>query len=113
PRPAHGTSSHSTPVGAASAAILLFILSSPPPNEESRLKPLLQGVLLASWGRIDHDAPLAHRNPACMTTEPTSRSELAIAVFADFENLALGAEQSKKGRFQMEVVLKRLLERGR
>jgi uncharacterized protein (TIGR00288 family) len=48
-----------------------------------------------------------------MSTEPTIRTELAIAVFADFENLALGAEQSKKGRFQMELVLKRMLERGR
>ena len=39
-------------------------------------------------------------------------SEPTIAVFADFENLALGAEQSNKGRFQMELVMKRLLERG-
>ena len=42
-----------------------------------------------------------------------SHSEPAIAVFVDFENLALGAEQSNKGRFQMELVMKRLLERGR
>lgn len=40
-------------------------------------------------------------------------SEPTIAVFVDFENLALGAEQSNKGRFQMEPVMKRLLERGR
>ena len=39
--------------------------------------------------------------------------EPTIAVFVDFENLALGAEQSNKGRFQMEPVIKRLLERGR
>src|SRR5205814_1533603 len=31
----------------------------------------------------------------------------------DFENLALGVEQDKKGRFEIELVLKRLLERGR
>jgi uncharacterized protein (TIGR00288 family) len=48
-----------------------------------------------------------------MSMDPTTREEQTIAVFADFENLALGAEQSKKGRFQMELVLKRLLERGR
>ncbi len=42
-----------------------------------------------------------------------SHSEPTIAVFVDFENLALGAEQSAKGRFQMELVMKRLLERGR
>ncbi|HEY8519885.1 MAG TPA: NYN domain-containing protein [Gammaproteobacteria bacterium] len=39
--------------------------------------------------------------------------ELTTAVFVDFENLALGAEQSNKGRFDVSLVLKRLLERGR
>jgi len=43
----------------------------------------------------------------------SQHSEPTIAVFVDFENLALGAEQSNKGRFQMEPVMKRLLERGR
>jgi uncharacterized protein (TIGR00288 family) len=41
------------------------------------------------------------------------RNELTTAVFVDFENLALGVEQDKKGRFEIELVLKRLLERGR
>jgi len=41
------------------------------------------------------------------------RTELTTAVFVDFENLALGVEQDKKGRFEIELVLKRLLERGR
>jgi uncharacterized protein (TIGR00288 family) len=49
-----------------------------------------------------------------MSTDPTSlRGELTTAVFVDFENLALGVEQDKKGRFEIELVLKRLLERGR
>jgi len=49
-----------------------------------------------------------------MSADPSFRSELAaIAVFVDFENLALGVEQDKKGRFEIELVLKRLLERGR
>ena len=49
-----------------------------------------------------------------MSTDPTAfRSELTAAVFCDFENLALGVEQDKKGRFEIELVLKRLLERGR
>jgi uncharacterized protein (TIGR00288 family) len=48
-----------------------------------------------------------------MSTEPIVRSELTTAVFVDFENLALGVEQDKKGRFAIELVLKRLLERGR
>ena len=48
-----------------------------------------------------------------MSSDPTPRKELTTAVFVDFENLALGVEQDKKGRFEIELVLKRLLERGR
>ena len=39
--------------------------------------------------------------------------EPLIAVFVDFENLAIGAHQSKHGAFRIELVLKRLLEKGR
>ncbi len=43
-----------------------------------------------------------------------NREELSIAVYVDFENLALGAKDMKGGgRFQIELVLKRLLEKGR
>jgi uncharacterized protein (TIGR00288 family) len=48
-----------------------------------------------------------------MSADPNLRNELTTAVFVDFENLALGVEQDKKGRFEVELVLKRLLERGR
>jgi len=48
-----------------------------------------------------------------MSSDPGTRHELTTAVFVDFENLALGVEQDKKGRFEIELVLKRLLERGR
>jgi uncharacterized protein (TIGR00288 family) len=48
-----------------------------------------------------------------MSADPNLRKELTTAVFVDFENLALGVEQDKKGRFEIELVLKRLLERGR
>src|SRR5688572_8831969 len=48
-----------------------------------------------------------------MSADPNLRHELTTAVFVDFENLALGVEQDKKGRFEIELVLKRLLERGR
>jgi uncharacterized protein (TIGR00288 family) len=48
-----------------------------------------------------------------MSAEPGLRNEQTIAVFVDFENLARGSEQDKKGRFEIELVLKRLLERGR
>jgi len=41
-------------------------------------------------------------------------SELLIAVFVDFENLALGVRSVKKGdEFKVDLVLKRLLEKGR
>ncbi|WP_437203666.1 NYN domain-containing protein [Planctomicrobium sp. SH664] len=39
--------------------------------------------------------------------------EPLIAVFVDFENLALGVRHMKAGKFQIELVLKRLLEKGR
>jgi uncharacterized protein (TIGR00288 family) len=48
-----------------------------------------------------------------MTLDSSANAENTIAVFVDFENLALGAEQGLNSRFRIDVVLKRLLERGR
>ncbi|MEX0818636.1 MAG: NYN domain-containing protein [Pirellulaceae bacterium] len=42
-----------------------------------------------------------------MSTEPL------IAVFIDFENLAIGVRDMKSGDFEIRLVLKRLLEKGR
>jgi len=39
--------------------------------------------------------------------------EPLIAVFVDFENLAIGVRDMKKGPFQIDLVLRRLLEKGR
>jgi uncharacterized protein (TIGR00288 family) len=39
--------------------------------------------------------------------------EPLIAVFVDFENLAIGVRQMKAGKFDIQLVLKRLLEKGR
>jgi uncharacterized protein (TIGR00288 family) len=39
--------------------------------------------------------------------------EPLIAVFVDFENLAIGVREMKAGKFQVQLVLKRLLEKGR
>ena len=39
--------------------------------------------------------------------------EPLIAVFVDFENLALGVRDNERGGFQIDLVLKRLLEKGR
>lgn len=40
-------------------------------------------------------------------------SEPLIAVFVDFENLAIGVREMRSGDFQIRLVLKRLLEKGR
>ena len=39
--------------------------------------------------------------------------EPLIAVFIDFENLAIGVRHMKVGKFQIQLILKRLLEKGR
>jgi uncharacterized LabA/DUF88 family protein len=39
--------------------------------------------------------------------------EPLIAVFVDYENLAIGVRDAKSGRFKIDLVLKRLLEKGR
>ncbi|WP_010583718.1 NYN domain-containing protein [Schlesneria paludicola] len=39
--------------------------------------------------------------------------EPLIAVFVDFENLAIGVRHMKSGAFQIQLILKRLLEKGR
>lgn len=39
--------------------------------------------------------------------------EPKVAVFIDFENLALGAKDTPQGTFEIQLVLKRLLEKGR
>ena len=39
--------------------------------------------------------------------------EPLIAVFIDFENVAIGARKMRAGPFQIQLILKRLLEKGR
>ncbi|HEY5656832.1 MAG TPA: NYN domain-containing protein [Myxococcota bacterium] len=39
--------------------------------------------------------------------------EPLIAVFIDYENLAIGVRRMRKGKFQIDLVLRRLLEKGR
>ena len=39
--------------------------------------------------------------------------EQLIAVFVDYENLAIGARHMRKGNFKIDLVLRRLLEKGR
>ena len=35
-----------------------------------------------------------------------------VAVFIDFENVAMGVRESKYGNFDIDLVLKRLVEKG-
>jgi hypothetical protein len=39
--------------------------------------------------------------------------EQRIAVFVDYENVAIGVRHMRKGNFKIELVLRRLLEKGR
>ena len=39
--------------------------------------------------------------------------ETIVAVFIDYENLAIGARAMKQSEFQIDIVLKRILEKGR
>jgi len=45
--------------------------------------------------------------------DSTGTEEPLIAVFVDFENVAIGARDMRAGRFQIQLILKRLLEKGR
>jgi uncharacterized protein (TIGR00288 family) len=53
------------------------------------------------------------RPRASADTEGTLADELLIAVFVDYENLAIGVREMKKGDFKIDLVLKRMLEKGR
>jgi uncharacterized protein (TIGR00288 family) len=50
---------------------------------------------------------------AAMSIVSNASEEPLIAVFIDFENLAIGVRDMKAGKFQIDVVLRRLLEKGR
>jgi len=68
----------------------------------------LQARLLANFGVTPTCILVYHRRE-----ESRMPGESLIAVFIDFENLAIGAQVTESGRFQIELVLKRLLEKGR
>ena len=51
-------------------------------------------------------------NGNALENTPSSEVPL-IAVFVDFENVAIGARDMKAGKFQIQLILKRLLEKGR
>ena len=101
PRPANGR----TAPGAAAG-----MSSCQQASREGRMRPCLGG------GAETGHAGAARSRPFCvmpinpgwpMSTEPL------IAVFVDFENLAIGVRDMKSGDFQIQLVLKRLLEKGR
>ena len=65
----------------------------------------------AETGYFEGLARLAR--PTFITNETQMSDEALIAVFVDFENLALGVRDMKSGSFKIQFVLKRLLEKGR
>jgi uncharacterized protein (TIGR00288 family) len=51
--------------------------------------------------------------PNDISSKGSGSEEPLIAVFVDFENLAIGVRDMKAGKFQIQLILKRLLEKGR
>ena len=72
-------------------------------------RELLRQALRSSLSLACLSRPLdrTRRIESPMSEEPL------IAVFVDFENLAIGVRDMKVGKFQIQLVLKRLLEKGR
>jgi uncharacterized protein (TIGR00288 family) len=62
-------------------------------------------------------APSPHPHPfrfaAREVDAPAMADESLIAVFVDFENLAIGSRDMHEGEFRIDLVQKRLLEKGR
>jgi uncharacterized protein (TIGR00288 family) len=57
--------------------------------------------------------PRREGHTVSMRSSASGSDEPLIAVFIDFENLAIGVRGMKSGQFQIQLVLKRLLEKGR
>jgi uncharacterized protein (TIGR00288 family) len=59
------------------------------------------------------DVPLVHSEQNRPRVGGSMSDEPLIAVFVDYENLALGVRDMQAGELQIELILKRLLEKGR
>ncbi len=70
------------------------------------VKGLIERVTQAHSAKTN---PTLHRKDR----ETPMSEEPLIAVFVDFENLAIGVQEMKAGKFQIQLILKRLLEKGR
>jgi len=59
--------------------------------------------------------PAAHPSPVNVTSAPPARVavEQRLALFIDFENIALGVRDSQYKKFDIQLVLQRLIEKGR
>ena len=60
-------------------------------------------------------APASPASPVSMGALPPTRSALEqrLALFIDFENIALGVRDAKYKKFDIHLVLQRLIEKGR
>ena len=92
--------------------------------EKAALKREKRGLREAAPAQPDQVATTEDLAGYGFDTDPTSADEEPeppravaeeplIAVFVDYENLAIGARNLHKGNFKIELVLRRLLEKGR
>jgi uncharacterized LabA/DUF88 family protein len=60
-------------------------------------------------------APASYASPMSMAPAPPTRpaGEQRLSIFIDFENIALGARDAKYKKFDIHLVLQRLIEKGR
>ena len=86
--PAHAKAAHSRPV------------TAPPPSLAPAIAPAPTAPAAVSFG----GTPTLPTRPAV---------EQRLAVFIDFENIALGARDAQYKKFDINLVLQRLIEKGR
>ena len=93
-----------------------------PANEEPTGSRVATADDLAGYGFVgsgdeadsdDSPPPAGPRGRNTNRLEGALADEPLIAVFVDYENLALGVGGASKGQFRIDLVLRRLLEKGR
>jgi len=80
------------------------------PIRSGRLHSELEPIRTRPRSRIDSPAPAGHGEfPMTASTD----RERNLAVFVDLENLAMGFQNQRKTRFDIQKVLERLVEKGK
>ena len=87
------------------AADFLFVSGPPRHFHGCELEICAAGPFAADW-------PAFVGRVTCGLVKDSSESAPNIAVFADFENVALGVRDAKYPSFDIQLVLQRLLDKG-